>query len=689
MNRWFEKSYRRNLVDMHIEDWNPEFLSEFDPDVYAGLLKTANVKSVMIYMNSHVGCCYWPTKSGYVHRQMRNGDKMGRLIDLCHEQGMDVILYMSLLANNRAYETHPEWRTAGPDGSSTRSRGGRFGGCCGNSPGYRQFVDEQVKEICARYEAEGIFFDMATSGGLCYCKSCRERYKRETGKEIPTVIDWNNPDWVEYQQVRKRFVTDFALYAYNTVKKYKPEWTVEHNSSPFRLIDWRMGCSIDTVRANDFVGGDIYGEPIEQSLTCKFFDSITPNKPFEYMTSRCGPHLVDHTTTKPRELLELNAFYSLAHNGAFMFIDAIDPKGTLNPAVYELMGDIFRKMEYYEPYTGGEMCADVGIYLSMESDFREDDTDLSKISAFYSPGLKPHLDGLHGVTRVLKEKNVPFGVVTNNAIKSIKQYQVIVLPDINIMGEDEKKALCEYVQNGGSLYISGSRLPDLVQSLIGAGLKGKTRENVTYVEPAKAGETLFEGVNLGSPLMVDDYQTLIESEGLAPEEILATITLPYTDPKETAFASIHSNPPGKATDDPAIICKRYGKGRVVWTSSALETNGSEPHKELFFRLIKMLAQRPFAFESTAPKPVEIITYYQKDNRRYIVNVVNAQEQIPPISADDIKIRLNTKGIQPAYIKDVSTGNNLDFHIDGLFAEFSVPRLEIYEMIEVKLKEAAK
>ena len=126
--------------------------------------------------------------------------------------------------------------------------------------------------------------------GMCRCQSLRERYKRETGgKEIPTKIDWNDPDWVEYQRIRKSWGADFARYAYDCVKKYNPEMTVEHNSSPFRLVDWRMGCSFDTIRANDYIGGDIYGEPIEQSLTCKYFDNITPNKPFEYMTSRCGP----------------------------------------------------------------------------------------------------------------------------------------------------------------------------------------------------------------------------------------------------------------------------------------------------------------------------------------------------------------------------------------------------------------
>jgi len=34
MEKWFTKAYRRNLVDMHIEDWSEEFLSKFNPQDY-------------------------------------------------------------------------------------------------------------------------------------------------------------------------------------------------------------------------------------------------------------------------------------------------------------------------------------------------------------------------------------------------------------------------------------------------------------------------------------------------------------------------------------------------------------------------------------------------------------------------------------------------------------------------------
>ena len=38
---WIEGNYRRNLMDMHIDDWNEEFLSKIDVDEYVDALKDA------------------------------------------------------------------------------------------------------------------------------------------------------------------------------------------------------------------------------------------------------------------------------------------------------------------------------------------------------------------------------------------------------------------------------------------------------------------------------------------------------------------------------------------------------------------------------------------------------------------------------------------------------------------------
>ena len=68
---WYKNSYRRNLIDMHIPDWNEEFLSKFDPENYVDMLELAQVDTAYIYTTSCLGLCYWPTKIGKMHAGLK------------------------------------------------------------------------------------------------------------------------------------------------------------------------------------------------------------------------------------------------------------------------------------------------------------------------------------------------------------------------------------------------------------------------------------------------------------------------------------------------------------------------------------------------------------------------------------------------------------------------------------------
>ena len=39
---WFSDRYRRHLCDMHIDDWDERFFSEYVPENYVQALKTAH-----------------------------------------------------------------------------------------------------------------------------------------------------------------------------------------------------------------------------------------------------------------------------------------------------------------------------------------------------------------------------------------------------------------------------------------------------------------------------------------------------------------------------------------------------------------------------------------------------------------------------------------------------------------------
>ena len=136
--KWYESAYRRAVIDMHIPDWDPMFLSEFDPEAYADMLVKARSQSIVCYCQSHVGLFNYPTKIGAQHRGWRGENMLARMIDCCHERGIAVQLYTSLIFDRWAGDHHPEWRMRSWDGK-IQGEGGRQCVLCINSP-YRNYV---------------------------------------------------------------------------------------------------------------------------------------------------------------------------------------------------------------------------------------------------------------------------------------------------------------------------------------------------------------------------------------------------------------------------------------------------------------------------------------------------------------------------------------------------------------------
>ena len=105
-NLWYKSSTWRNLIDMHIPDWNPEFLSEFSPEEYAQSMVDAQVDASIVYAGNCLGMCFWPTKVGHMHKGLKGRDINSETIKALREQGIKVIVYYNIW-NRWAYDTYP------------------------------------------------------------------------------------------------------------------------------------------------------------------------------------------------------------------------------------------------------------------------------------------------------------------------------------------------------------------------------------------------------------------------------------------------------------------------------------------------------------------------------------------------------------------------------------------------------
>ncbi len=141
-----------------------------------------------------------------------------------------------------------------------------------------------------------------------------------------------------------------------------------------------------------------------------------------------------------------------------MFINAIEPDGRLNAGVYQKIRSVFDEMAPYEPYLGGELCADVAVYFNAESKFdpAENGRNMTKESDWIPEAGKtpPHIKAALGDCQSLRQNHIPFSVVTKHNLSGLKDYQVVVLPDVLSLDKKEAESFRGFVSGGGSLYAS-------------------------------------------------------------------------------------------------------------------------------------------------------------------------------------------------------------------------------------------
>lgn len=662
--KWFEKSYRRHLLDMHIEDWDPGFLSEFSPEEYYENLKTAKVQSAMIYLQSHVGHCYWPTSSGHMHSAfVGRVDSVKRLIDKCRTNGIDVVGYYSPTLNNWLFDRHPEWRAVEAEGSSERFRKGF---CCPNNTDFRKFVLTQIKEMMEYFDLDGMFYDFPMFPCYCYCDSCKERWNKEVGGELPR--DKSDSRWALFERKRQAWIGEWAQLLTDTTKSLKPGITVEQNYAQTALPHMHLATAEAVNKACDYCGGDLYDTFETQSFTCKFYHAITRNQPFEFMPGRCEPNLTVHTVSKTHDKLELAIMLTCAHHGANLIIDAIDPIGTMDARVYGLLGEIYSSEKQYEPYLTGKYVADVGVMYALSSRANLQGQNFS------------HYTGTLNTITTMTRAHIPVGIVTTENLDTIGRYPFIVLSNPNRLSEKMLQAIIEYVENGGTLYFSNADESELFKRFIGGKCIGYTESSQTYVGALNGYESSFGGYGLKYPLPFPYRLPMVQD--IEDNDVKAKIVLPYTLPTDKKFASIHSNPPGEVTDLPAIIIRSYGKGRVIWSAAPIECMPTYSYRSIMENFVRCYSGEKIHISTNAPEDVELVCF-EDDERRFIqINTVAIHNGDVARNCSPFEICYKMQQI-PKSVRLMPEGRSIPFEYVDETVCFKTEPLHIFAMYHIE------
>lgn len=689
--KWPSQTYRRLLIDTHVPDWDPRLLADFDAAEYVSTIAGAGFQSFVQYANSHVGLCLWRTKIGQMHAGMKGRDYFGEVMTQCRRHRLHRLAYYSLIFDDWAYQNHPEWRIL-PENGYDRILYSRTGTVCPNSP-YREHAFACLRELVGNYDFEGIFLDMVFWPAVCYCPYCTVRFWREYHDEPPRIVNFNDPLWRSFQKAREAWMLEFAKAATQAIKQTRPVWVYQQFGTAFAA--WQAGVSLEQREASDFCGGDFYGGAAQFSLVCKTYTSLTPKRPFEFMTSRTGPNLHDFETTKPLQQILVESMVPTVHSAAYLLIDAINPNGTLNPFAYQYLGEVNSRQAPYERFLGGDLLADVAIYYDKASMYNPDVNGLHSSEADPAFGYggpqkphvetaptknPPHLDAVVGTARILREAHIPFGVVTNVTLDQLGQFRAVIIPSVLEMTAEQAGEFRRFAQNGGVIYVSGpSSLSNLaergfpLEDVLGVRYLGRLGTQTTYLTPSdpKLKKVIWPQQDVTFP------GPMVHATSLPGSNVSATVTLPWVAPDVgyaigTRFAQIWSNPPAMVPGrDPGIVTNSFGKGKGIWVAAPIESISEPVYAALVSRLLRDALPAPYCFELGADPAVEMTLLHQPQNHRFLVGLLNMPERVTTVAVTaTVSVHLPS-GSKPTRVQHVPDEKDIPFERAGPYVRFTV------------------
>jgi Hypothetical glycosyl hydrolase 6/Beta-galactosidase trimerisation domain len=641
----FQRNTHRLLRDMHIPDWDPRFLADYDPDRLAARCADAGLNAVMIYAKSHVGLCTYPTKVGRMHGNLRGRDVLGELNDALRARGIATAAYQSITFDNWAAETHPEWAQLDRLSGRPMHDHTRYGVCCPNNADYRAYELAIMEEILSGYEFDGIWLDMIFFLASCACPACRDRFRAENGLEIPGVVDWTDPTWAAFQEARRRWIGEWTKVLIDRAHELRPEIVVTHNLAN-ALSGWRCAQPLAAGRLDTYTSADLYGDRFEHLVVTKMAQHLSASQPGELMVS-VGVDLIDHVTLKTADQLGTEGLAATAAGSAFIVIDGIDPAGTELPGNFEVIRSAFTAMEPYEPFVGGRPVEDVAIYFSDNSfmDFADNGTPAGPPAKLGGVPF-PHVMAARGAARALTEAHVPFGVITELDLDRLAEYRVVVLPDVSRITRREVDAFRDYVEAGGRLYASGyTSIVDvdgirhddfLLADVFGVSLAGEEDGRVAFLTPddEEVRRAIWPQAQLSQPFN-DRWGELYEPKPLctaprvnaAAGTALAHLTLPYGNPRwgsvnDKSWSAIHSAPPWTDTAHPVLVRNEPGRGRAVYSTFVLERSDAAANRRLFVSVVRDLLGGHATLSAAARSNVWLSGYDQAGASRVLVALHN-------------------------------------------------------------------
>ncbi len=367
------------------------------------------------------------------------------LIDRLHEIGRPVISWYSLNHGGGVLPAHPEWgmQVYDVEGITPNAEGVREYACF-NSP-YGELLPRFVAEVVRDVGFDGLWFDGSTFTHRkdqpgCRCDYCRERFKRDTGLDLPEKIDFSERTFRIWVNWRYDVLMKVWRNCVNAVRDVNPKAVVCYNNyrrrNP-RTMAWTTAIPLRTLNADMVMSCELDGFPGQADIQIKICRAYRCGRGSETWWPLC-----DHWNLWVPDVEPLTAVQAV--------LGCISAGGVASTGVgvdAKTVSYVLREMEEAAaprmPYLAGETVEYAAILASQQTmDFGGTPSDV--------------WDEIHGANEFCRHAHLQSSVIFDDYIDrgELGPYPVLILGNAACLSGPQAERLSQYVHQGGILVAS-------------------------------------------------------------------------------------------------------------------------------------------------------------------------------------------------------------------------------------------
>lgn len=661
-----DHAFRQIHLDFHTSSLITDVAAEFDPAEFAETLSRASVNSVTVFAKCHHGMSYYDTKIGIKHPSLRV-DLLREMVDACHNRGIRVAAYYSVCWDSYMGEEHPEWLQVDKNGVPVRPKlfeRPYYGWetLCLNTP-YVDYVEGQVREVLRGYDIDGVFLDIvAQRRPGCLCRYCR------------VSIDRLSMDYADDECLRmhSRMIEErFMARMRRLVEETRPSATIFFNGASSlnmaRLAEkYLTHFEIESLPTGPW---GYYHFPLYARYLRNF------GKPIVGMTGRFHASWADFGGLKPVAQLVYEATRILAHGAAVSVGDQMHPRGRLDEAVYNTVGEAYKVVRRVE----GLMHESEPVY---EAAILALPRSRSADAYVFQEGGFGIDDSLAGATKLLLEEKIQFNVI--DPLMDLSRYSLLIIPDYGLLDDEARQSLKDYIHRGGRVILSyKATLEGDEFKCPGIDLKflGSDRYDVDFMR-------LDQRISDGLPA---EFDVAVYGSGvytrLEKGTTLARVREPYFRRSYRAYTSHTYSPASRDSESPAIALSSDGRVMYIFFQlfAAYFRYGYWIYRRILRNCLSLMLPEKLVQASTPPTSE---AYLWRRSGSWILHLVNFQsmrvgrhpeymDEFTPYSSTRIGVLTRR---EPTRVYSFLDGRELDYTFSGGVAEFTLEKPRIYEVV---------